>query len=367
MATKTNFEVNGKKYFKITRTIGHEIVDGKTKAIKKVFYGSSKTQAEKKYQDWLIEQEQLKSQAVDSNKPLRTVIEYYIENVFSVSSEFKNSTKKRYTGAYYQFEKQDKTRLLSIPIQAVTSSDIQVAYNKFNVALSSVQTLHKFLNGFFKWAMMNRYCNEIMSAVVIPDKPFTPRSDEITIWTDEQLEQIESASKGWKLRFMVFVAKYTGLRISEMLGLKYSDFSDGFLKVRRQWYRGEETGPKYGSVRDIPLHPVLLKELADHKKMHQEEMKERGYKTDNVFTTVNGYHFDDSSVRHQFEKFYKRNNIQVQSFHTYRHTFCTNLVKAGVPLQIASKLMGHKNIETTAKYYTFVSQQEQIDAISLLS
>ena len=367
MATKTNTKINGRDYYKITRTIGHEIVNGKKKPIKKQFYGASKTQAEKKYQEWLLDQERLKSQAVDSNKPLGAVIDYYIENIFAVSSEYRSSTKTRYIGAYNQLAQKDKTRLLSTPIQAVTSSDIQIAYNKFNVALSTVQTLNKFLNGFFKWAMLNRYCNEVMSAVVIPDKPYTPRSDDITIWTDLQLEQIEAASRGWRLRFMIFIGKYTGLRISEMLGLKYSDFSDGFLKLRRQYYRGEETPPKYNSVRDIPLHPVLLQELADHKRMHQQEMKERGYKSEYVFTTVNGFPFDDSSVRHQFEHFYSRNGIDPQSFHTYRHTFCTNMVKAGVPLQIASKLMGHKNIETTAKYYTFVSQQEQIDAIGKLT
>ncbi|MGN0693681.1 MAG: tyrosine-type recombinase/integrase [Lentihominibacter sp.] len=35
-----------------------------------------------------------------------------------------------------------------------------------------------------------------------------------------------------------------------------------------------------------------------------------------------------------------------------RHTYCTNLEKQGVPISIASRLMGHANISITAKIYT---------------
>ena len=45
MAKKTNFEVNGKSYYKITRTVGHK-PDGT--AIKKVFYGTGVKEANEK-------------------------------------------------------------------------------------------------------------------------------------------------------------------------------------------------------------------------------------------------------------------------------------------------------------------------------
>ena len=53
MATKKNTQINGKDYYRITKTIGHQIVDGKKTPIRKAFYGESKTQAVKKYQEWL--------------------------------------------------------------------------------------------------------------------------------------------------------------------------------------------------------------------------------------------------------------------------------------------------------------------------
>ena len=45
MAKKTNFEVNGKKYFRTTKTVGHKS-DGT--AIRKAFYGSGVNEANQK-------------------------------------------------------------------------------------------------------------------------------------------------------------------------------------------------------------------------------------------------------------------------------------------------------------------------------
>ena len=45
MAKKTNFESNGKEYFRITKTIGHK-ADGTP--IRKQFYGTGKKEAEEK-------------------------------------------------------------------------------------------------------------------------------------------------------------------------------------------------------------------------------------------------------------------------------------------------------------------------------
>ena len=40
-----------------------------------------------------------------------------------------------------------------------------------------------------------------------------------------------------------------------------------------------------------------------------------------------------------------------------RHTYCTNLEKAGVPINIASRLMGHSDISITSKIYTHASDE----------
>ena len=56
-----------------------------------------------------------------------------------------------------------------------------------------------------------------------------------------------------------------------------------------------------------------------------------------------------------------------KGFHTYRHTFGTNLCRKGVAIQIASSLLDHADINVTAKYYVDVSQDEKQQAVDLLS
>ena len=366
MATKKNTQINGKNYYRITKTIGHQIVDGKKTPIRKAFYGESKTQAVKKYQEWLIQQEKLKEQTVDSNLPLGKVIDSYIENVLTPSAKYQESTKSRYIGAYNTFKDNAPTDILAKTIQDVTSADWQNAYNKCNIKQSTLTALNSLLQGFYKWAVLNRYCMDVLNVVSIPKKERPIRNDDVTIFTDEELELIDIITVGHRLRLMTFLGRYAGLRISEVLGLKYSDFTDDTIKVRRQNYRGEVKPPKYNSVRDIPLHPVLKEELEKHREWHLEEMKRLGYKSDYLFTTTVGTAYDDATIRKRFRKLFYENGVPEYPFHTFRHTFCTNLCRAEVPIQVASKLMGHKSVEVTAKFYTLVDKDEQKAAINLL-
>ena len=50
-----------------------------------------------------------------------------------------------------------------------------------------------------------------------------------------------------------------------------------------------------------------------------------------------------------------------------RHTFCTNLETAGVPINIARQLMGHSNIELTSKIYTHTSEKAWNSAVEKIN
>ena len=50
-----------------------------------------------------------------------------------------------------------------------------------------------------------------------------------------------------------------------------------------------------------------------------------------------------------------------------RHTYCTNLEKQGVPISIASRLMGHANIQITSAIYTHDSEESLEKARELIN
>jgi len=121
------------------------------------------------------------------------------------------------------------------------------------------------------------------------------------------------------------------------------------------------------SYRIIPLNEEVLKALDKHKQWQTKEMLKNGYRTNYLFTTVSGKFYDKKNIITACNRYYKRIDVPSKGFHTYRHTFGTNLCRLGVPIQTASALLGHTDINVTAKYYINVSIHDKFEAVSKLS
>lgn len=359
MATKTNYEANGSTYFRIRHKV--KMADGSTKV--KAFYGRSKKDAELKYKEFLNEQAMLRNRKTEEydTMTLGARAEEYITNTLSVTQKFAKGTIQKYVGAW-------NTHIKDAPISKMLVKDVRPAtiqefYNSLDVSQQTMKNIDKFMKNFFKWLMLNDYAPNVMVAVEIPKKEDNSRHDGIVVWEDDELKAILASltsPESHRLYFMVRLLIYTGMRISEALGLKYNDIRDGHIHVDRQYYLGELKDPKYGSKRIIPMHSDLEVPFSLHQAWHTAEAKKQGYKTDFIFTTNNGRLYDRSSVRKALKRFYEANNIPYKHIHAYRATFCTNMCRCDIPLQIASKILGHKSLEVTAQHYALV-RQESID------
>lgn len=365
MATKTNYTVNGKEYYRIRRKVDGEM---------KPFYGSSKLDAERKYKQFLeerAEQKYLQQMELD-NATLGERAEEYVNNVLSVSQKYAKGTIRTYKMAYETYIKDSE--LAEMFLKDVKASTVQSFYNDLDVSQQRIKTINKFMSAFSKWLVLNNYAVDFLSAVELPKKKDNSRQDDIVIWEDKEIREIlrsmnrvPAPSKRHRQFFLIHVLLYTGMRISEALALKYSDINDGIISVERQHYLGEIKEPKYNSKRQIPMHHKLSQAFKAHRQWHEAEMKKNGYKTEFVFTTATGNLYSDSSIRHALIRFYKKRGIPQKKIHTYRSTFCTQLCRCGVPLEVASKLLGHKSLEVTAQHYALVRKETQVDAINKLN
>ena len=362
MATKkTNTEINGRSYYRMTRSI-----DGR----KKQFYGRSKGEAERKYREYL-EQYLREQQTIAERNDKASFAERaneYIKDVLAHSQRYANSTKDKYEEAYRCHIK--GSDLDKMRVRDIKPYDVQKFYNSLDVSKQTIQNVSKFMNGFCRWLMLNGFADDFISAVELPKKPDNKKSETIVVWSDEEVRciidgctRLSLAFRPW---FMPILMIYTGFRLCEVLSLKYTDFEDGMLTVRRQYTHGEIKEPKYGSSRSIPIHDEVQAALKKHMMWHTLEMKKNGYSSPYLFTTSTGHLYHPSNIRTALRRFYKRIGIEYKETHTYRRTFCTRLCKAGVPIQTASELMGHKNIAVTARFYASISDQEKISAISKL-
>ena len=362
MATKKNTNVNGYEYFRLRRKIGEK--DGKS--VFKSFYGTSKSDAEKKYIEWKQAQVRQKYEAEISDD-LSTFSEradQFIKSTLKPSEKYAEGSKTRYISAYRTHI--ENSPLSKLPVSRIKASDIQEFYNDLDVSQQTIRQVNKFMVVFYKWLVKNNYALNVLDAVELPKKRDGARHEDIVIWSEEEIETITDNLGDFRLRFLIYILLYTGARIGEASALKYSDFENDTLHIRRQWYLGEIKPPKYNSSRDIPLHEIIKKELPRHREWHEAEMKKNNYKTDYIFTTRSGNLLNSKNCSRALNRYYKRIGIDGKHTHAYRSTFCTQLCKCGVPLEVASKILGHSNIAVTAKHYALVQPETKQDAIRML-
>lgn len=367
---KTNTTINGTDYYRIYRKVGVKLnKNGVWVPEKKTFYGSSKKEAEEKYEKYMQEHGHMYSPLLD--EPLGKVIDKWIETQFKYDN-LADSTKALYIGNYKRFFQ--NSDIASTPLKNVNSLMLQNYYNNCTLKTSNLKAINKLLGNFYRHCDKHSICADITKNLTVPEKDVYENPgtvDEIEVWEDADLRKLIVALSGTKLRFLVVLAANTGARFSELLALTYDDIKDNILTINKQITEvkyGENKGIRVVptkskcSNRTIPLSVEVVEELEKHKVRHQAEMMRRHYDTNIIFSTDVGTYSSKSTIRKQLNKIYKEIGVPQHTFHSLRHTFATNLCRAGVPIERTSKLMGHSSIETTQKYYVKVNLEDKQEA-----
>ncbi len=166
------------------------------------------------------------------------------------------------------------------------------------------------------------------------------------------------------VRTMVLVGVLTGLRVGEILGLRWRDvdFNSGEIRVEQACYRGLIGTPKTkNSRRTLPMPESLqdaLKRLCE-KSASGEHL---------VFQTRNGTPFSDTNLLHQHLKpVGKKLGMPWLNWHTLRRTHATLFQHAGGTLREAQAQLGHSKMSTTLEIYTISIPAAQRKAVENLS
>lgn len=395
MANKTNCVINGVPYYRIRKTVGKRLNKvGNEVDIVKAFYGKNKKEAEEKYNEYM----KRKALNLDSSKQYFGVMaDRWINEFLLNEGELKNTTVRLYVGAWNNYMR--PSEIYNLPLDEVTSGSIQALFNKLSkegCPITQIKAVKKTLHKYYRYLVNNGYVPyDFTNSLTIPKRKKEGAS-KIVVWSDEELACIlnnfDKAKSEFRLRFFIILATYTGLRISELRGVKYEDIEKtptGYvLNVRRQVSINENfneegkarftnevtTLKSANSYRTIPLTQRVVDELKIHRKWHRVEQMKNGYRTDYIFTTESGGFYDSANINRALDRYYKcigLNNIDSQTgkkkaCHTYRRTFGTNLYRKGVPILTACKLMGHSDISVTAKYYIGTGEEEKRRAVELL-
>ena len=374
MARKTNIEVNGKNYFRVTKTIGHRS-DGT--AIRKQFYGAGINEANQKADEYI---KNLKMGLFNNNQ-LYTINTLLPKWLFDVKkNEVKASSFEAYESTYRNYIK--PYLIADLPINDLKTLKLQEFYNKlskYKISPNNVRKVHKLLRQFFSYAEKEGYIikNPCINVTLPKNKKeieniISERKAKFQYFNENEIKELLKLFKNTRYENIILFALGTGMRKGEILGLQWEDldFENKEIHVihnlsyianinengHRTYTTVLQTPKSEHSVRIIPMSGKIYKLLNSLER-----------KSNYVFSS-RGSHFDIKWTEKFWTKTLKGTNLEDKKFHDLRHTFATMLLLNGANLIQIKELLGHSSVKITEMYLDALpkSKQEIVNKIDYL-
>lgn len=289
---------------------------------------------------------------------LKNIILKYLESI-------QYSIKKKTYLFYLQIcntylEKFDKNLNCENLNNYILSMQEKLSYSTMKIITSLINRSLKFS---FEKGIID---NNINITILLKSKP-TKKIQALEIYEQERIERYILKKKRYYL-YGVLICLYTGLRLGEVVALKWQniDFKNKIISIEKtvgtiysnhKILTIEDTPKTTSSVREIPISKSLFNILKELKKKAICEY---------VISSHNGKRLMPRAYQKAFENLLKRLNIKHYGFHSLRHTFATRLLENKVDIKTISELMGHSSPTITLNRYVHSNLQNKRKAMKVL-
>jgi integrase/recombinase XerD len=191
-------------------------------------------------------------------------------------------------------------------------------------------------------ASLRFYYDEVLNKRIVNLR--TPKNPKMlpVVLTKDEVRRLIAAAPTKKARLIIEMLYSSGIRLSELLMLRFSDLEP---KEGVGWVR------KGKGDKDRLF--ILSKDMASTLSMKMEKRR-----TDFVFMGNSGKHMSPRGVQRLVKDAALRAGLTKDVHpHTLRHCFATHLLESGVGIRQIQELLGHSNLQTT-QIYTKVSTDE---------
>lgn len=216
--------------------------------------------------------------------------------------------------------------ILNKPVDKITKQDVLQSFNKANEHLkaSTYNTRKTYVKTAFRFMV-----NVLELIQVNPADSLKARKSqkpERDFWTSEQIDRILDKAPNENYRLLWSFMAFAGLRIHEAMKVRPEDIRDGYLYVIG----------KGGKPAKLPLSTRLRYEL---DRMNWQWHFPNAYRKNHAISKIAAI-----AIPEGFNG--NANN------HRFRHSFASNLIRAGVNIKSVQKLMRHSSIQTTLQIYS---------------
>lgn len=325
------------------------------------------------------------------NKIYNDYLKKQVRTFESVFEEwYKTDYKKKVSKTTYPRTKTDYNRFLKDTkfskksISKISTLDVEdfihTAIIDFELKEQGFKNLKSLLNGVFKYAKKKKYITEnpidlaefSTTNIIKPKKQYK----EDVVFTNEERDlikkEIQTDTTNYKnsVPFAILLSFQLGLRVSELIALKWTDIKKNTIHIQRQeiCYTLEDENGKQTihevvdytkteeSDRILPLSPDALKILEDVKKWNKEHKIKSVY----IFADKNGVNFNRQRINTRLYKYCEKINISKKSSHKIRRSVISALLDNVKNKDSVRQFAGHKNIQTTFNsYYKDISSNTE--------
>jgi integrase/recombinase XerD len=213
------------------------------------------------------------------------------------------------------------------------------------------------IKAFYKYLLLENIVND--DPTLLLEAPKTGRKLP-TVLTLEEITKIidaidKSSAEGERNRAMLETLYSSGLRVSELVGLKISHLylEAGFIRV---------VG-KGDKERIVPIGSVATKYITLYKDNVRPHGKIKKGHEDILFLNKRGAQLTRVMVFTIIKNLATRSGLKKKiSPHTFRHSFATHLIEGGADLRAVQEMLGHESI-TTTEIYTHLDREYLRDVI----
>jgi integrase len=283
------------------------------------------------------------------------------------------------------------------PVDKVMSAEVEALASAMvasGLKQKSVHNVLVFLHGVFEHAIDRGWTrdNPVRRAArpkrrrtrdANPDLQFLPMTELAAVARaipDEAVERAPAPSRrgrrgpapppardvlGPVLRIVVLTAGMSGLRRSELLGLRWRDvdWRAQRIRVRNTYVLGEHSVDGKSDLstrRSVPMADRLARELDGWSRRTAFNADD-----DLVFAhPETGNPLDGSKVSRRFKAACRAAGVRPVRFHDLRHTFATRLAAAGVPLRTIQEYLGHADAKTTQIYAHYAPSEREVAIVN---
>jgi len=346
----------------------------------KVFYGKTEQEVKKKLKEFKVQLAK-NDYVVVQKGTLQEYMDRWLNNVRANDLKPKSFDRLEAT-----LNNQVYKHIGDIQIAGITPNDVQVMINELkedSYSYSTIKKVYDAINACFKLGILKgEVAKNPCVGVVLPKNKKRQVSD-IRFFDDAEMELIcvecvdkyGNGKQIYRLGHSIILLLNTGIRMCELLALKWSDISfekrtmridESMVLIKN---RDEDTPTKWvlhhqdstktsSSNRTVPLNQKAISAL--------EELYKITGQYEYVMSTGKVTVMSPRNLDRMFRNILTRCSIKPCGVHACRHSFASLMLRKKLDIKVISEILGHSSVQITYDIYTHIIDSIKHESVNLL-